>query len=84
MDKNIITLTNKESLVVTGVNKIIGFDEYHFTVDTVLGNLSIKGLNLEMKNLHIENKILEINGTINSFSYEEVKENSSFLKKLFK
>ncbi len=84
MDKNIITLTNKETLVITGVNKIIGFDEHHFTVDTLLGTLLIKGSSLEMKNLHIENKVLEINGTINSFSYEEVKQNSTFLKKLFK
>ncbi len=84
MDKSTITLTNKENLVISGVNKIIGFDENHFNIDTILGTLSIKGLNLEMKNLHIENKLLEINGTINSFSYTDIKPNSTFLKKLFK
>lgn len=84
MDKSVISLTNKESLVISGVNKIIGFDEFHFNIDTILGVLMIKGNNLEMKNLHIENKLLEINGTITSLSYEEIKVNNTFLKKLFK
>lgn len=84
MDKSVISLTNKENLVISGVNKIIGFDENHFNLDTILGNLTVKGVNLEMKNLHIENKLLEINGTITSLSYEEIKENNSFIKKLFK
>lgn len=84
MDKNIITLTNRENLVIAGVNRIIGFDEKHFDVDTTLGRLLIKGINLEMKNLHVENKLLEINGTINSVSYEEAKNNTSLLKKMFK
>ncbi len=84
MEKSSITLTNKEKLVISGVNKIIGFDENHFNLDTILGNLLVKGSNLEMKNLHIENKILEINGTITSFSYDSIKPNQSFMKKLFK
>ncbi|MFI3251962.1 MAG: YabP/YqfC family sporulation protein [bacterium] len=84
MDKSIITLSNKEHLVISGVNKIIGFDENHFNVDTVLGTLLIKGSGLEMKNLHIENKLLEINGTITSLNYDEIKVNNTFLKKLFK
>lgn len=84
MDKSVLTLTNKEFLSISGVNKIIGFDENHFNIDTILGTMLIKGSNLEMKNLHIENKILEINGTINSVSYEDIKQSSTFLKKLFK
>ncbi len=84
MDKNIITLTNRESLVISGVNKVIGFDEKHFDVDTILGTIKIKGVSLEMKNLHIENKVLEITGTVNSVTYEEIKQSSSFVKKLFK
>ncbi len=84
MDKSVITLTNKEFLSISGVNKIIGFDENHFHIDTILGTMLIKGSSLEMKNLHIENKVLEINGTINSISYEDVKQSSTFLKKLFK
>lgn len=84
MDKNIITLTNKETLVISGVNKIIGFDEKHFDVDTTLGTLKIKGVSLEMKNLHIENKILEITGCVNSIAYEEIKQNSGLFKKILK
>ena len=84
MDKSILTLTNKETLVISGVNKIIGFDENHFNVDTILGNLLIKGTNLEMKNLHVENKVLEVVGVVNSVSYEVLKSNESIFKKLFK
>lgn len=84
MDKSIITLTNKENLIISGVNKIVGFDDKHFKLDTSLGYLIVKGDKLEMKNLHIDNKVLEINGIISHISYEEIKTKDPFLKKLFK
>ncbi len=84
MDKSTLTLLSKENLTLTGVERVIGFDEKHFKVDTVLGTILIKGNNLEMKIMDNAKKILEITGIISSFSYEEIKQNSPFLKKLFK
>ena len=84
-EKSSFTLTNKEELKITGVNKINSLDSKHFNLDTTLGNLMITGLNLEMNQLDSINKIILINGEIESISYKsENKNKENFLKKLFK
>jgi sporulation protein YabP len=84
-EKSSVTLTNKEELKITGVNKINSLDSKHFNLDTSLGNLKVSGLNLEMNQLDSVNKIILIKGDIESISYKnESKNKDNMIKKLFK
>lgn len=84
-EKSSISLTNKEQIKVTGVNKINSLDSKHFELDTTLGKLRVTGLNLEMIELDSLNKTILIKGEIESISYKsENKNKDPFLKKLFK
>ena len=84
-EKSSISLTNKEQIKVTGVNKINSLDSKHFELDTTLGKLRVTGLNLEMIELDSLNKTILIKGEIESISYKsESKNKDPFLKKLFK
>lgn len=83
-----ITITNRQEIKITGVNKIESLNDKEFIVQTVNGNVTVCGENLEMKHLDLEKKILEIIGIINSLSYDnheqkKVKKNN-FFGKLFK
>ena len=84
-EKSSFTLTNKEELKITGVNKINSLDSKHFNLDTTLGSLMISGQNLEMNQLDSVNKIILIKGDVESISYKsENKNKDNFIKKLFK
>ena len=84
-EKSMITLTNKNKLVITGVNKIHGFNSSIFDIDTILGDLHISGTNLAMEKLDKDSKDLYITGDINKIAYEEIKKpKENFFKKLIK
>ena len=84
-EKSNISLTNKEEIKITGVNKINSLDSKHFDLDTTLGKLRVTGDTLEMIELDSLSKIILIKGDIESISYKsESKNKDSFIKKLFK
>ena len=83
-----ISINERKSMYITGVNKIESFDEEEFLIETSMGYLAIKGSNLEIVRLDTKDGILSIKGTIDSFSYfDSMKKSSkstSFFDKLFK
>lgn len=84
-DKSTVTLVNKTSLVITGVNKIISLDDKHFNIDTLIGIVKITGYNLEMEELDSANKKINIKGEIDQISYKTTKEKAdTLIKKIFK
>lgn len=84
-EKSILTLTDREHLLVTGVKKIVSFDEKHFELDTTLGDLRIIGKGLIMEKLDVENQTLSISGIITNIDYEAIKnKKENFFNKLFK
>ena len=82
-----ITLNERKNIVITGVKKIDSFDKLEFIMETTLGNLIIKGSDLEIVKLDTFQGNVSIKGTINSISYSDKynkqKEESVF-NKLFK
>ena len=82
-----LTLTDRKNISITGVRKIESFDDKEFLMDTSLGFLTIKGLDLEIIRLDTYQGNVTIKGIINSIIYKEdnkkVKE-ESILSKLFK
>lgn len=82
-----IKLIDRSSINITGVNKIISFDDEEFLMETTMGNLRILGNSLELLKLDTNDGIVKIKGKINSYSYIDKinKENhDSIITKLFK
>jgi sporulation protein YabP len=66
---NNISISERKSVVITGVKKIDSFNDEEFLVETSLGYMIIKGENLEIIKLDTHQGSVSIKGTINSLSY---------------
>lgn len=82
--EQLIVLSNKKNLSVTGTNKIISLKPDLIQLDTNYGGLIIVGTNLELVKLDNSTTRAEISGTINELKFinEKVKEN--IFRKIFK
>jgi len=80
-----VIVESRKSINLTGIKKIISFDEDEFLLETTMGSMLIKGKNLEMTKLDTAEGIVNIKGNINGYNYFDGKsrENSIF-SKLFK
>lgn len=91
MNSNIshnLSIADRNSVNISGVNKIENFDKEEFLLETVMGYMNIKGENLEMVKLDtIEGKVV-IKGKVNSITYLEntkkKKKDESVINRLFK
>ncbi len=82
-----IKIVDRASISLTGVSKIVSFDDEEFLLETNMGNLRILGNNLELLKLDTTDGNVKIKGKINSFMYIEGKtkvKEDSLLNKLFK
>lgn len=80
-----ITLEDRKTLTVTGVNDIGGYDEQTVTAVTELGELTIKGEELRIVRMSVEMGELVVEGNIVSLMYSEIQpKNQGFLSKLFR
>ena len=82
-----ITLNERKNIIITGVKKIDSFDEDEFYLETTMGDLIIKGEELEIIKLDTYQGNVSIKGKVDSLVYTEEgkknKENGMF-NKLFK
>ncbi len=82
-----ITISERKNIVITGVKKIDSFDKLEFNLQTTLGNLLIKGNDLEIVKLDTYQGNITIKGRLNSLVYSDEKtktKEESLLGKLFK
>lgn len=81
-----LTLESRKQLIISGVTDVGNFDDKSITASTNMGNLTIKGENLNIKKLSLDLGDLEVEGKINSLSYTDKNFGSSkkFFSKLFK
>ena len=81
-----IILKDRKKLEISGIKKIESLNKEEFLIDTKLGMLLIKGINLEMQQLDTEKGNLWINGTVNLIEYinKDKKEKEGFFSKVFK
>lgn len=82
--EQLIVLSNKKNLSVSGTNKIISLKPDLIQLDTVFGGLQIVGTNLELIKLDNSTTRAEINGEINSLKFVEEKSKESIFRKIFK
>ena len=85
MPHNII-MENRESLNISGVSDVDSFDEQSVVIFTDMGELTVKGGNLQIQKFSVETGELTISGKVQLLSYsEDVSEKSQgFFGKLFK
>lgn len=80
-----ITINERKNIVITGVKKIDSFDNEEFLLETTMGSIVIKGVELEIIKLDTYQGSVSIKGTIISLSYaDNVKKEEGVFTKLFK
>ena len=94
MDKEItpvnhtVNIIKRSSINISGVKKIDNFNDKEFLLETIMGEMCIKGLNLEIVKLDTYQGDVSIKGKINSIIYKSNKEKKnneeSIFSKLFK
>ena len=82
---HVVKINDRKNIVISGTKKIISFDDKEFLLESSLGNIIIKGSDLEMIKLDTLEGNVSIKGKIDSFTYTDIvsKENS-IISKLFK
>ena len=83
-----ISISERKSIIISGVKKIESFDNEEFFMETTLGFLVIKGEELEIIKLDTYQGNVSIKGRVDSLAYidsgsKRDKENS-IINKLFK
>ncbi len=79
------SVSERKSIIITGIIKIENFDKEEFLLETVQGFMHIKGENLEIVKLDTYQGNISIKGKINMVDYiDETKKESSFISRLFK
>ncbi len=82
---HVLKLNDRKNIILSGIKKIINFDDKEFNLESIMGNIVIKGENLEMIKLDTLEGNVSIKGKINSFSYTDtISKENSILMKLFK
>ncbi len=82
-----INITERQNIVITGVNKINSFDDEEFLLETSAGPLGIKGSGLEIIKLDTYEGTIMIKGVIDAFSYldaKSTKKENGMIARLFK
>ena len=82
-----VKMIDRNILSITGIKKIINFDNREFIIESIMGLINIKGSNMELITLDTTNGIIKIKGKINGYVYIEKTNKSKeegLLSKLFK
>lgn len=79
-----ILIENRKRLKVTGVKDIDGFTESKVVVETVLGELAIKGSDLHVITLQADSGELLVTGEISSLCYTGFNANAGLFRRIFR
>jgi len=78
-----LSMEGRESLHLSGVEDVSGFDESLVILRTSLGALNIRGEALHIGKIDLEAGELELSGKIQELSYDEVSGGGSLWSRLF-
>ncbi len=82
-----IKIVDRNTISLSGINKIASFDDEEFLMESAMGNIRLLGEGLELLKLDTNDGNVKIKGKINSFTYLDGKIKSkedSMISKLFK
>ena len=77
-----LTLSQRNSLTLTGVTEVVSFDDGLVVLHTALGMLTVQGTGLRLKTLSTDGGQMAVDGEIAALSYEEPRE-GGWLRRLF-
>ncbi len=78
-----LTLTERNTLTMTGVTEVVSFDDTAVVLHTTLGTLVVQGRDLQLKTLSQEGGQVAVEGTVSALSYEEPRQSGSWLSRLW-
>ena len=84
INEQLIVLSNKKNLSVTGTNKVISLKPDLIQLDTNYGGLMITGSNLELIKLDNVTTRAELSGDINGIKFLDKQIKEPFFRKIFK
>lgn len=84
-----MTMTNRKSCTLSGVNDVLSFDIHEVLLETETGMLMIKGEDLHVNRLSLDKGEVDVDGKIDSLTYSDVsggiaQKGESFLSRLFR
>lgn len=84
-----ISITNRRTCTVNGVNDVLSFDLREIVLETEQGMLMIRGSELHVSRLTLEKGEVDIDGRIDSLTYSEQTDSAgskaeSLLSRLFR
>ncbi|GFN21761.1 MAG: sporulation protein YabP [Thermoanaerobacteraceae bacterium] len=84
--KHQLTVTDRQSLHITGVVQVLGYDEDEIALETTRGILTLKGKNFNITSLSLESGSLEASGQLQALDYREEKgsRGQGFLRRILK
>ena len=78
-----LCLDERSKLTMNGVTEVVSFDESTVVLRTGLGTLMIHGRELQLKNLSLDGGQVAVDGHISALIYEEPRDRSGWLGRLF-
>lgn len=82
--EQLIVLSNRKNISISGTTKIISLKPDLIQLDTVYGLLQVEGNNLELVKLDNATSRAELCGKINSLKFMENKNKEPLFRKIFK
>lgn len=80
-----VTMENRSSLTVTGISRILRYDESSAALATPQGDLTVGGQGLQVSELSVHTGQVHISGKIEYLQYTENREsNGGFLSRLLR
>lgn len=83
-----VTMSNRRTCSITGVNDVLSFDVHEILLETEQGMLMIKGQEMHVSRLSLDKGEVDVDGRIDSFTYSDVAgapgKSESLLSRLFR
>ena len=83
-----MTMTNRKSCTINGVNDVLSFDIHEILLETEQGMLMVTGTDLHVNRLSLEKGEVDLSGNIDSIAYSDVhaeqKQGENLFARLFR
>ena len=82
---HVVKINDRKNIAISGIKKIVSFDDKEFLLESSMGNIIIKGSSLEMIKLDTIDGNVSIKGKVDSFTYTDIaNKETSMISNLFK
>ena len=82
--QHMFTMENREKAQISGIEEVVSFSDESIELRTCMGDMLIKGRELNMSKLDTDTGKLDINGEISLVQYCEIKRKTGIFEGLFR